>query len=139
MAREKSKPVTSHDVERIINAKKEYPDAFEKSKAVCNKKKNFFKNEKERDIWIKINAEVIRYRMKNLGHEDVPMGSVDEEQTCLWMSKNQLDYDEHNRDAPRFSLEQLIMLSLPELHRIDLQGEGIRLNECKRICGGDES
>lgn len=130
------KPKQKPSLNTVAGKKKGLPEALEKAPPM--RKANFFRNEKERDIWIRINAEVIMYSRKKRCHEDVPMGSVDAEQTCLWISKNQLDFDENNLDAPRFSLEQLIMLSIPELFRIELQKEADRVRECSQQNGIDE-
>jgi len=54
--------------------------------------------------------------------KESPMGSVDEPHTYIWVSKNQLDYDEHERNAPRYSLEELL-LSPAELFRLEQQRE----------------
>ncbi len=48
------------------------------------------------------------------------MGSIHEPHTYMWISKNQLDYDEHQRTAPRFSLEELL-LSPAELSQLEQQ------------------
>ena len=50
------------------------------------------------------------------------MGSVVEPHTYMWISKNQLDYDEHERPAPRFSLEELLLYPA-ELFLLELKRE----------------
>ena len=83
------------------------------------KKNIFFKNEKERNLWIHLNAERIRYGnmvINNIKNND--LGTIDKPYTPLWVSNNQLNFDEENRDAPRLSLEELSALSQDELLRI---------------------
>ena len=36
----------------------------------------------------------------------------------MWVSRNQLEYDEANKDAPRFSLEELLTLSQQDMLRL---------------------
>ena len=79
--------------------------------------KNFFKNENERLLWIKLNAERIQYSAKILNHQDLEIGKVGEPFSCMQVSENQLMYDEEKRDAPRFTLEELV-LPHPELFRL---------------------
>lgn len=79
-------------------------------------KKMFFQNEKERNLWIRLNAERIRYSNKIMNHIDNDdLGSIDEERSPLWISNNQLIYDEHMHDSPRFSLEELSAMSHEDL------------------------
>ena len=82
-------------------------------------KKKFFKSESERNLWIRLNAEHIRDSQKktNNSKED-DLGSVDEQYSHMWVSNNQLTYDESERDAPRFSFEELLLLSHEELLKI---------------------
>lgn len=82
------------------------------------KRKNFFKKEAERNIWIRVNAERLQYCDIADGMEDRKLGSIDEKYTYMWVSNNQLNYDEHECDAPRFSMEELLLNSLPELYRL---------------------
>ncbi|MFA5366337.1 MAG: hypothetical protein WC333_00240 [Dehalococcoidia bacterium] len=80
-------------------------------------KKNFFNSEKERDIWVKINAELVQYRNKMINLEK-PMGGVDIRHSCMWVSNNQLTYDELECDKPRFSLEEFLTLTIPQLFEL---------------------
>jgi hypothetical protein len=80
-------------------------------------KKNFFNSEKEREIWVKINAELIQYRNRMIGHNK-SMGGVDERHSCMWVSNNQLTYDELECDKPRFSLEEFLTLTIPQLYEL---------------------
>jgi hypothetical protein len=77
--------------------------------------KNFFNSEKDRMLWVKLNAERIQYSNKILNNEDTPMGEIGTPYTCMQISLNQLEYDENNCDAPRFSLEELVVLLPNEL------------------------
>ena len=85
-------------------------------------RKTFFRSESERSLWIRLNAERLQYGTRILKREESPMGSGDEPHTYMWISKNQLDYDEHLREAPRFSLEELL-LSPADLFRLEQQRE----------------
>lgn len=81
-------------------------------------RKNFFKSESDRNLWIKLNAERIQYSQKFLNRVDLPLGEIGERFSCMQVSVNQLEYDEHERQAPRFSLEELLLLSEPELFKL---------------------
>lgn len=85
-------------------------------------RKSFFRRESERNLWIRLNAERLQYGDKIRKRKESAMGSVDEPHTYMWISRNQLDYDEHERRAPRFSLEELL-LSPAELFRLEKQRE----------------
>lgn len=85
--------------------------------------RNFFKNENERNIWIKLNAEHIHFKIKMAGHKEIKMGSINEEHTCMWISRNQCEYDEHECEALRFSFEELLLLSPTELYHLDKKRE----------------
>ena len=87
-----------------------------------NPGKNFFRNKGERELWIRLNAERIQYRNKMLNNEEQPFGSISEPQSCMWISGNQLVYDEHCREAPRFSFEELLM-TREELFRLEIKRE----------------
>ena len=99
-----------------------------------NERKNFFKSDSERNLWIKLNAERIKYnnevknRIINEG-----LGSVDIKYSPMWISKNQLDYDEHECDAPRFSFEEFLTLTPQELHRLGEQRTRAKLKEMFEI------
>lgn len=86
---------------------------------IGKEKKEFFRNEKERNLWIRLNAERIRYSNKivnNIDRED--LGSINEERSPLWISTNQLIYDEYMHDSPRFSLEELSAMSHEDLFNL---------------------
>ena len=100
--------------------------------------RNFFRNENDRDIWIKLNAECINYKSKMTGNEEIKMGSINEEHTCMWISKNQCDYDEHECDALRFSFEELLMLSSAELYRLDKKREAEEVRKMFKQCSSEE-
>ncbi len=87
-----------------------------------NPGKNFFRNKGERELWIRLNAERIQYRNKMLNSEEQPFGSVSEPQSCMWISGNQLIYDEQCRESPRFSFEELL-LTREELLRLEIKRE----------------
>lgn len=83
---------------------------------IGKEKKEFFKDEKERNLWIRLNAERIRYSHKivnDVYKED--LGSIEEERSPLWISHNQLIYDEYMHDCPRFSFEELSAMSHEDL------------------------
>jgi hypothetical protein len=71
--------------------------------------KNFFKNEKERMLWVRLNAEHNQYVQRVVNHIDVPLGEIGERLSLMQNSLNQLEYDEIHRDAPRFSFEELVL------------------------------
>ena len=83
---------------------------------------NFFRNKGERELWIRLNAERIQYSKKMLNNEELPLGSVSEPHSCMWISGNQLVYDEHCRETPRFSFEELL-LTREELLRLEIKRE----------------
>ena len=85
-------------------------------------RKTFFRSESERNLWIRLNAERLQYGDKIRKRKESAMGSVVEPHTDMWISKNQLDYDEHQCPAPRFSLEELL-LSPAELFSLEQQRE----------------
>lgn len=87
-----------------------------------NPQKNFFRNKGERELWIRLNAERIQHRNKMLNNEEQPLGCISEPYSCMWVSKNQLDYDEHQREAPRFSFEELLM-AREELFSLEINRE----------------
>lgn len=83
-------------------------------------RKNFFKSETDRNLWIKLNAELIRYfnetyNNKPKGEE---LGDVDAPYSYMSISANQLEYDEYMRDEPRISMEELLTLDFPALVKI---------------------
>jgi hypothetical protein len=93
-------------------------------------RKKFFKSESERNLWIKLNAERIKYANEVKNHMiGEGLGSIDIKYSPMWISRNQLDYDEHEADAPRFSFEELLTLSPPDLHRLSEQRTRTKLKE----------
>ena len=88
---------------------KEIRDEMYKDKV----KKNFFKDENQRNLWIRLNAEHIHYSAKRLNkidfNQNLEVGKLGEPFSCMQISANQLDYDEHMCDAPRFSFEELVL------------------------------
>ena len=72
-------------------------------------KKNFFKDESQRNLWIRLNAEHIQYASKKTNGINKPLGKIGESYSFMQISANQLDYDEHMCDAPRFSFEELVL------------------------------
>jgi len=85
-------------------------------------RKIFFKNDDERNLWIKLNAEHIRYSQKilnNIDEED--LGDIDERWSHLWVSNNQLIYDEIMDDKPRFSLAELSGMNHDELLDLSIE------------------
>ena len=85
-------------------------------------RKIFFKSEADRNLWIKLNAEVINYFQVTVNHKiDEGLGDINTPFSSMWVSRNQLDYDEHECDKPRFSLEELLTLSYDDLIKITRQ------------------
>lgn len=84
-------------------------------------RKSFFKSEKDRMLWVKLNAENIQYINKVLNGIDRGLGEIGEQYSFMQISLNQLEYDENNCDAPRFSFEELLTLSHKELYDISLK------------------
>lgn len=79
--------------------------------------KSFFKNNEERLLWIRLNAERIQYSTKKLNHNDVPIGKIGELYSCMQISLNQLIFDQSVRGELRFSFEELV-LSHEELFQL---------------------
>ena len=79
-------------------------------------KKNFFRNEAALNLWLRLNAEHIRFFNKVVnGIDREDLGAIDKPYTPYWVSNNQLTYDEYKCDAPRFTLEELSSLSHEEI------------------------
>jgi hypothetical protein len=72
-------------------------------------KKVFFKDQEQRNLWVRLNAEHIQYSSKRLNNLDEPLGNIGEPFSYMQISENQLNYDEFMCDAPRFSFEELVM------------------------------
>lgn len=86
---------------------------------MLKEKKIFFKSESERNLWVKLNAEVIRYfheTVNNKERED--LGDINTPFSYMWISNNQLTYDEYECDIPRFSFEELLTLDFNDLIKI---------------------
>jgi hypothetical protein len=83
------------------------------------KRKVFFRNEEERNLWIRLNAERIRYSQKILNNiDEQDLGSIDKPYSHLWVSNNQLTYDEYMEDAPRLSLAELSAMNHNDLLKL---------------------
>jgi len=81
----------------------------------------FFNTDADRDLWIKLNAERISYFNRTVLKESAQdLGSVDKIHSCMYISNNQLDYDENKKNKPRFSLEELLSLTDEEILKLDL-------------------
>lgn len=80
-------------------------------------RKIFFKDRNERQLWIRLNAERIQYSEKMLNGIEEDLGEPDKAFSIMQLSKNQIEYDEIKRNAPRFSFEELL-LPHPELLRL---------------------
>jgi hypothetical protein len=102
-------------------------------------RKNFFKDENQRNLWIRLNAEHIHYVAKKLNKIDfkqnLEIGKLGEPFSCMQISANQLDYDEHMCDAPRFSFEELV-LPHDELLRLEKKRNGETIKKMFREIGG---
>jgi hypothetical protein len=84
--------------------------------------KNFFRNPDERNLWVRLNAERIRHSQKVINNRDEQdLGSIDKPYSPLWVSNNQLTYDEHMEDQPRFSLAELSAMSQDDLVNLSQQ------------------
>ena len=93
-------------------------------------KKTFFKSDSERELWIKLNAERQVAWEKSLTYFNSATGkylptlqalnprSIEE---ALEISRGQLEYDEENKESPRFSLTELLTLNTEELTAIQLK------------------
>jgi hypothetical protein len=78
--------------------------------------KKFFKDENERNLWVKLNAEHIRYGNKMVNYKnEQDLGDVNKLYSPMWVSNNQLTYDEYMCDAPRISFEEFLTLSDAQL------------------------
>ena len=102
-------------------------------------KKNFFKDEDQRNLWIRLNAEHIHYVAKKINKTDfkrhLELGKLGEPFSCMQISANQLDYDEHMCDAPRFSFEELV-LPHDELLKLEKKRNGEMVKKMFREIGG---
>jgi hypothetical protein len=102
-------------------------------------KKNFFKDENQRNLWIRLNAEHIHYVAKKLNKIDfkqnLEIGKLGEPFSCMQISANQLDYDEHMCNAPRFSFEELV-LPHDELLKLEKKRNGEMVKKMFREIGG---
>ena len=73
-------------------------------------RKNFFKDDNERNFWVKLKAEHIQYCQKIVNRiEKENMGNINKPYSHMWVSNNQLTYDEFMCDAPRYSFEELVL------------------------------
>ena len=79
-------------------------------------RKTFFKDEEERNLWVRLNAERIRHFQKTVNNQDQPdLGSIEIPYSHLWVSNNQLTYDEYMNTKPRFTLEELAAMNHDDL------------------------
>jgi len=93
-------------------------------------KKNFFKSETERNLWIKLNAERIQYSNQVSSHTlNEDLGGINTQFSPMWISKNQLEFDENERNAPRFSFEELLTLSQEDLFKLANERNYSKINE----------
>jgi hypothetical protein len=102
-----------------------------------NPKRKFFRNKSERDLWIRLNAERIQYSDKMRKCEEQPFGSVSEPHSYMWISKNQLDYDELMCKAPRYYFEELLM-TREELFQLENEREKEERKKIKEESSTDE-
>ena len=104
-------------------------------------KKNFFKDEYQRNLWIRLNAEHIHYVAKKINKTDfkrhLEIGKLGDPFSCMQISANQLDYDEHMCDAPRFSFEELV-LSHEELFKLERKKDKEKLKNMFHFIGDVE-
>jgi hypothetical protein len=78
-------------------------------------KSKFFKKESDRNLWIKLNAERIMFMSLVVGDTNVELGDINTPYSPMWISKNQLEYDEKHEDNLRFTLEQFLTMTDKEL------------------------
>jgi hypothetical protein len=101
-------------------------------------KKNFFKDESQRNLWIRLNAEHIHYVAKKLNKVDfkqnLEIGKLGEPFSCMQISANQLDYDEHMCDATRFNFEELV-LPHDELFKLERKRNNEKLRNMFHLIG----
>ena len=98
-------------------------------------KKNFFKDESQRNLWIRLNAEHIQYSNNISKINEVAIKNGIEPLSSLQISANQLDYDEHECNAPRFSFEELV-LPHDELLKLEKKRNGEMVKKMFREIGG---
>jgi hypothetical protein len=101
--------------------------------------KNFFKTDSERELWIKLNAERQIEWEKGLKyfdtksqtykptHQALNHRSMEE---ALRISRGQLRVDEETKDKPRYSLEELLTLTIDKLNEIQ---KSHHLEWCKKF------
>ena len=83
------------------------------------KKRKVFFAKKDRDLWVRLNAERMRYSYNKTNNcDEQDLGDIDTPHTYIWISNNQLIYDEYMEDQPRFSLEELAAMSHKDLFRL---------------------
>lgn len=90
-------------------------------------KNKFFKTESERELWIKLNAERQIEWERGLTYFDKKTQTYKPTLQALYprtmdealeISRNQLEYDEQNKDKPRYSLEEMLTLDIKGLNEI---------------------
>ena len=92
--------------------------------------KNFFKSNDERNLWIKLNAEIIQYGNEVLNYNyDKDLGDINKRFSPMWVSNNQLIYDENECEAPRFSFEELLTLTPKELHNLAINRNKVKIKK----------
>ena len=91
--------------------------------------KNFFKNDKERILWIRLNAERIQYSQRIINGVNQPLGEIGERHSCMQISLNQLEYDENNRDMLRFSFKELLTLTPQQLLQLSREKNEKKIKE----------
>jgi hypothetical protein len=95
--------------------------------------KNFFKTENERLLWIKLNAERIQYENKVKNNQDNELGDINEQFSYMNISKNQLTYDENECDAPRYSFDELLLLTPKELLGLSEEKTKVKLTHTMKF------
>jgi len=69
----------------------------------------FFRTDEERNLWIILNAERIRYKNGVILNIYMELGSITDPQSPMFQSNNQLLYDENVGGNLRFTLEELLL------------------------------
>lgn len=99
----------------------------------------FFKSESKRELWIRLNAERqidwesgLRYFDKSTQTYKPTFQALNPRtmEEALEISRRQLEYDEKNKDKPRYSLEEMLTLDIDGLNEI---GRKQHQERCKKF------
>ena len=77
-------------------------------------KNNLFESEDDRNLWRILNAKfILEFQQKVNNLETTNIGTIYEVYSCMWISNNQLNYDE-GIGKLRLSLEELLTFSFED-------------------------